>query len=739
MTERLGFLPPSLHSTAADAIWFHAVSVGEVLSAVEVIRGLRRERPSLPIFVSTTTLAGRATAEQRLRDLAQGVFYAPLDYRSVVRRVLRRVRPAVVVILETEIWPNLYRESKLAGASLVVVNGRISDRALPRYRRWRGFFRHALAWPDVIFAQGAEDARRFITAGAPAERVRVGGNLKYDFTPPALGAAAAILDGVDAQAIWIAASTMPPQESADPDEDDAVLAAFEVLARSRPKLLLILAPRRPERFDGAAENLKRRGIPFVRRSRLEAPVLPGVLLLDSMGELGGLFERATVVFMGGTLASRGGHNILEPAYFGKPVVAGPHMENFAAIAEEFTSGGALVRIGSAAELAPAVAKLLDEPKDASAIGSKARALAMAKRGAVASVVKEILNAADDSVPSPMRTLPARVFLIPLSWIWAAGHRRNLARGLAARRALETKVISVGGLTMGGAGKSPVVEFLAARLHEMGRSPAILTRGYRKKSAERLVVAPRGQEVPVALTGDEAQVFVRAGHAHVGIGPDRFLVGRQMEQTLHPDVFLLDDGFQHFRLKRDEDLVLIDALDPLAGGMFPLGRRREPLESLARATVVIVTRLDPGQGTEGIERMVRRYNSRAPVFRSHMVPLHWIEFEWDRSYALDSRPFGPVAAFCGLGSPRSFWHTLEALGVEVVFRWEFGDHHAYRPSELRRLAVQASTAGARALVTTEKDIMNLCQNAAELLQPHKLFWLKIGVEIENEQELLRRIL
>ena len=343
-------------------------------------------------------------------------------------------------------------------------------------------------------------------------------------------------------------------------------------------------------------------------------------------------------------------------------------------------------------------------------------------------MKEIFKAADNGVPAPLRTLPARVFLTPLSWIWTAGHRRNLARGLASQRTLQTRVISVGGLAMGGAGKSPVVEYLAGRLHEMGRNPAILTRGYRKKSAAPMVVTPRGEKAAVELTGDEAQVFVRAGHAHVGIGSDRFAVGRQMEQTLHPGVFLLDDGFQHFRLKRDEDLVLIDALDPLAGGMFPLGRRREPLESLARATAVIVTRLDPGQGIAGIERMVRRYNSRAPVFRSHVVPLHWIDFEWDRTHALNSRPFGPVAAFCGLGSPRSFWHTLEALGVEVVFRWEFGDHHAYRPAELRRLAVQASAAGAQALVTTEKDIMNLCQNASELLQPHKLFWLKIGVEI-----------
>ncbi len=376
------------------------------------------------------------------------------------------------------------------------MNGRISDRALPRYRRAKGFFRHALVWPDAIFAQSAEDAKRFVIAGAPAERVSAAGNLKYDFTPPAPGVAAEILDGLQPEAVWVAASTMPPQESGDPDEDDAVIAAFEVLARTRPRLLLILAPRRPERFDGAAEKLKRRGISFVRRSRRsrgDALGLPGVLLLDSMGELGALFERATAVFMGGTLASRGGHNILEPAYFGKPVIAGPHMENFAAIAEEFTAGGGLVRIARAEELAPAVARLLDAPEEASAISGKARALARAKRGAVARTVKEILKAADDSVASPLRTLPARALLTPLSWIWTVGHRRNLARGMASQRALRTKVISVGGLTMGGAGKSPVVEYLAGRLHGMGRNPAILTRGYRKKSAAPMVVTPRGEK------------------------------------------------------------------------------------------------------------------------------------------------------------------------------------------------------------------------------------------------------
>jgi len=175
--------------------------------------------------------------------------------------VLRRWRPALVVVLETEIWPTLYREAKRAGAGLLVVNGRISDRALPRYRRWKWFFRRVLQWPDGILAQTEEDARRYTLAGAPVNRVRAGGNLKYDFTPPASGISgdlSAFLDRLRPAKIWIAASTTAPEFAGDVDEDDAVIASFREIAANEPDLLLILAPRKPERFDAAAQKLARR-------------------------------------------------------------------------------------------------------------------------------------------------------------------------------------------------------------------------------------------------------------------------------------------------------------------------------------------------------------------------------------------------------------------------------------------------------------------------------------------------
>lgn len=715
LTERFGFLPDSLEPTAPGGIWFHAVSVGEVLSAAELVKRIRAERPDAPVFVSTSTLAGRALAEKKFAN----VFYAPLDYRWMVRRVLRKLRPSAVVILETEIWPNLFRESKRAGAALAMVNARISDRALPRYRRFRFFFREALRWPDAILAQSDQDRRRFEQLGAA--RVVVAGNLKYDLTPPG-GIApeiARFLSRTGAQQIFIAASTMTDGVI---DEDDMVIGSLP----RRAGVLTILAPRKPERFDLAAEKLERANIPFVRRSRgLDAVnlTLPGVLLLDTIGELAALFQAADAVFMGGTLADRGGHNVLEPALFGKPVMAGPHMENFAEIAREFEAAGALYRIASVAELPAAILKLLDHPAD---IGTRARDIAVSKRGAGDRMIAEIFRLSDDSIPDPSRTLPARLLLTPCSWLWRAGNRVKASR---TPRALSTPVISIGGLTMGGAGKSPMVAHLAARLRESGRDPAILTRGYKRASRDPLIV-PRGESASASAAGDEASIFIGQGNAHVGIGADRYAVGREMEETLAPGLFLLDDGFQHRRLARTRDIVLIDAADPLAGGVFPLGRLREPLDGLARADAIVLTRCEPGRFYPAVERLLARF--KVPIFRSRVIPLEWISLTGDRAAAGSFHPARP-GAFCGLGDPSAFWRTLERLGIQLEFRREFMDHHKYAGGELEQLA-----RGATVLLTTEKDAINLPAGAAARIAPCELYYLKIGIEIENEAALLRLI-
>lgn len=740
--ERLGFLPPDIRRKGTDVVWLHAVSVGEVISSVRLVLELRRLQPDLSVYVSTATLAGRSVAKQKLEGVASGVFFAPLDYTFAVRRVLRRLRPAAIVILETEIWPLLYREARRAGCALVIVNGRISDRALPRYRALRFFFRHILSLPNRIFVQSDQDRDRYVSVGAPPERVHVLGNLKYDtaYSETAVPAdIAEFLARLQPSPVWIAASTMPGVDAGDVDEDRLIPEVAAAVARAHPRSLLIYAPRKPERFALAAERLEAKGIRFLRRgalngdSRLE---LPAVLLLDTIGELASLFPVAGVVFMGGTLARRGGHNLLEPAVSSKPIVVGPHLENFPAIAKEFRAAEALVEIASPDDLAPTLLRLLSNPEECAMYGRRAGAIAGSKRGSTAQAAQQVLIAMDEAVP----TFPPHGFAsLPqslLSSLWRAGSALQRKRQTARARALSHPVVSVGGLVMGGVGKTPFCAHLAERLAARGYHPAILTRGYHRRSLEEAIVLEAGAWAPASMTGDEAQIFVRFANAHVGIGADRYRTGRLIEERLNPGVFLLDDGFQHFRLRRQLDIVLIDALDPFSGGnLFPLGQLREPLAQLRRADCFVITRAQIGRHYVGIRKLLQEHNPAAPVFTARLEACSFVD---ERTRQAADLPPGGVVAFCGLGNPGAFWRTLDRLRIEPVFQWTFDDHHSYLPVEIKRLAQQAQLRGARVLLTTEKDAMNLPERVLEVIDSLDLFWVKIDVRIENEPEFLERI-
>lgn len=744
MTQRLGFLPRPFRQTGPGAIWLHAVSVGEILSSVELLKSLRQEFPQTPLFLSTATLAGRSVAVEKLTPYAHGIFFAPVDYVWAVRRVLRTLQPSLVLVAETEIWPNLFREVKRTGASLAILNARISDRAFPRYRRLAWFFRAVLPSVDWVYAQTDEIGKRFIELGSRPERVRTAGNLKYDFAArpaPPDSDVMAFLERLRPKHVWIAASTTAPAGAGDIDEDDAVLAALRELAACHPGLLLILAPRKPERFDVAAQKLDGARIAYIRRSSLpaERSAAPAVLLLDSIGELSGLFSAADVVFMGGTLAKRGGHNILEPALFSKPVIVGPHMENFQAIAAEFRKAGAAIEIASAAELASAVSRLLDEPNTAAAIGARALDCAQTKRGATAKSLELARQLYAASLPRYRPAMPWFPLLWLLSRIWVGGARRREQRARANRRRLDVPVISVGNITMGGTGKTPCVLRLAADLAQSGRRPGILTRGYGRTSPETHLIVPPRAIGRAERTGDEPQLFVRSGLAPVGIGTNRFQTGLALLREFPVDVLLLDDGFQHQQLARAVDLVLIDALNPIAGGEpFPLGRLREPLSALGRADLFLITRSNFGSLSSAIEREIRRWNPKAPVFRAATEPCAWVENSSGQRYPIAEPPFQKAAAFCGLGNPASFRRTLENLGTPMADWLEFKDHHRYRAGEVTRLRGHALAHRADALVTTEKDAVNLCDSCDSLLAPVRLFWLEAKLVIEAEREFLREI-
>lgn len=717
--ERFGFLPRHIQTTAPGAVWLHAVSVGEAITAAALLRRLRPLLPGAPFYVSTTTLAGRALCEEKLAGLADGVFYAPLDYRFAVRRVLRRLRPALVIVMETEIWPNLFRESHRSGARLLLVNARISDRALPRYLRFRWLFRHALAFADRILAQDSTAAARYRSLGA--EQVEIAGNLKYDFDPDSTKIPADIADflaRIQPEPVWVAASTMPPALPDDPDEDEVVLEAFQRLAPRFPRLLLIHAPRRPDRFPLAAEKIAACGIPFLRRSALapdSALNLPGILLLDSIGELNSLFRAAAAVFMGGTFPCRGGHNILEPAAFGVPVLAGPHMENFAEIAEEFLNHEAMISLAGPEDLASSLDRLFSDSSLGASLGARARSLAAARRGAAERAAREAAGLYDLALPRPLGPNP----LAPL---WLAG--MTLHRGFSSRFQMdlpEKPVVSVGNLAMGGTGKTPMVRWLCRALAERGLHPAVLTRGYRRRSSDIAAALP-GEKLPVELTGEEAQLILLDGAAAVAVGADRQLARWRLTsgRGFSPDVYILDDGFQHWRTRRELDIVLIDSIDPFRGGVFPKGRLREPFRALARASAVVITRAEQGREYAGLVKEIRKYNATCPVFRA------WLSAE---------RPAIPEGirpgAFCGIGQPESFRRTLASLGVEPAFFQVFPDHHHYAESDIRPWLDQAPL-----LLTTEKDFLNL---PASLQNHPSIRTVPVRLEIDRPDELLELVL
>ncbi|MGH9394382.1 MAG: 3-deoxy-D-manno-octulosonic acid transferase [Terriglobales bacterium] len=378
-------------------IWLHAVSVGEALAVERLIAQLRQRFPERAVVLSVTTAAGRSVAERRIA--ADRIFYFPLDFAFAARRALRSLQPELVLIAETEIWPNFLREAAAARVPVMFINGRISGRSFARYRLARRLMAPTMARVSSFLMQTPTDARRALALGADPARVEIAGNLKFDLIPPEQPVFLAMLRGrlqaAGITQVLVAGSTME-------SEEEAVLAAFRHASGTLPAPpspgapLLILAPRHPQRFERVAALLSSSGLPWLRRSRLgEAggSLQPGgVLLLDSLGELATAYQVASAAFIGGSLAPHGGHNLLEPAYWGVATAFGPHMENFSAIAEQFLAAGAALRVGSAQELGHVWQRLLGDADMRKQVGGLARTLLASQRGATERALEAITSA-----------------------------------------------------------------------------------------------------------------------------------------------------------------------------------------------------------------------------------------------------------------------------------------------------------------------------------------------------------
>jgi 3-deoxy-D-manno-octulosonic-acid transferase len=384
LSERLGFG----RALSAPTIWLHAVSLGEMSAAAPLARALRLRFPDMALLVTTATPAGRARAAALFEGSAD-IRFLPYDTPGAVRRFLQRTRPRAAIIMETELWPNLLRECERGDIPVLLASARLSARSVSRYRRFGSLFAGVFTKNLLVAAQSAEDAGRFKSIGAAAERIVVVGNVKFDVAVDAAvleaGKALRVVLG-GARPVWIAGSTHA-------GEEEQMLDAHCSLLRSIPNAVLLLVPRHKDRFAAVAELLARRGVKFARGSRMargeEAPQLPSdtpVLLVDTIGELTLLYASADVAFVGGSLVAVGGHNLLEPAALGLPVLTGPSYFNGKEIAQLLLARGAALEVQSAHDLAAALQRLLAAPATLQQMGIIGKEIIAANRGSVARIL-----------------------------------------------------------------------------------------------------------------------------------------------------------------------------------------------------------------------------------------------------------------------------------------------------------------------------------------------------------------
>ena len=391
LLERLGRVPARIRLQADDAAaklpitWIHAVSVGEALAIAPLVAALRGQ--GYRVVVSTTTHTGQKLARQKFG--AENVFYFPLDFGLCIKPYLQALRPELVVLAETEFWPNFLRLTRASGARLAVVNARISDRSYPKYLKFRGLLTKVLEPVELFLAQSEQDAERLRAVGARAARVEVAGNVKFDAAPPVETAAVTQLGEQlrsSGAPILVAGSTVD-------GEEEYVLHAFKMVLMEYPAASLVLAPRHKERFEEVAGVLQRRHIRFARRSAgniAELDLRGAVVLLDSLGELAAIYRYSNIAFVGGSMVPRGGHNILEPAFFARAILTGPHTENFRDIMSCFEAERAVVRC-TTKNLGITFLLLLRETKEREALGARAQQVLAMQRGATARSVARLME------------------------------------------------------------------------------------------------------------------------------------------------------------------------------------------------------------------------------------------------------------------------------------------------------------------------------------------------------------
>ena len=747
-----GFFPPHALDKVAkkNCIWVHAASVGEVVAASPLIKEFRREFPKSPILISVVTNSGYEMANRIIKD-ADSIIYYPLDLPWLAAHVLRRVSPRVFLPVETELWPNFLRAAREMHIPVMMVNGRISDKSVSRYHHLHSLLDDMIGTVTKFAMQSPIDAEYIVRLGADPNLVIVTGNTKFDqtYTDVSQEEKQQLLQEMGlagSREIFLAGSTHK-------GEDELVLRAFTALRKEFPQAKLVIAPRDLLRTGEIASLCRRAGFQVARRTELLKTPGTGhdVVLLDTIGELGKVYSVGDVIYVGGSLIPHGGHNILEPAAHGKAIIVGYNMFNFKDTHVLFTKRNACVTVNNGSELTREVLRLFENSEERHRMEQETLAIVSENKGAArksAVLLHEMLDACEEERLASgiihatekvenfqtyffqlvhgrhthgvfLTIIIALLYVFSFIYAWLVNVKlAGYKVGFFKRKKLDCYVISLGNITVGGTGKTPTAQRLAREIRDMGYRVVILNRGYRAKWRGDVGIVSDGHTLYMTAgeAGDEA--FMLAKHlpnVPVLIGAERAKTGQYAIEHFGAEVAILDDGYQHWQLERDMDILLVDAVNVFGNGyMLPRGTLREPVSHIDRADVCLLTKVDqaPEKSRQYIRQTIQAENDHALIIESIHQPRCFIELsDWYENITgtgidVSQMKGKRVMAVSAIGNPASFEQTLNNIGAVIIESLRFPDHHDYTIEEMLDVVDQANRQGAEAIVITEKDAVKV---------------------------------
>lgn len=762
--ESFGFVNDEIIEKVAhkDCVWIHGASVGEIVATSPLVKQIRKEMPNRPILVSAFTVGGYNMAKQIIPE-ADAIIFFPLDLPFVAEGMVKRIHPGVFMPVETELWPNFLSSIRQRRIPVMMVNGRISEKSVKNYRYLYGIWEDMLNTVTRFCMQSSIDAEYIKTLGADPDKIFVTGNTKFDQTY-----AEVTQEDLDTYHRELGINYDYPvivAGSTHPGEEKVLFDSFKDICKKYPHARLVIAPRKVARADEIAKLALEYGFKTGYRSKMkeqtgEREKFP-VLLIDTIGELGRIYAIGDVVFVGGSFSGTGGHNVLEPAAHAKPIVVGPSMQNFKDSYALLSKVKACKMVDSSEELTSEILDILSDDKRRKEMGDASMQVICENRGAdVRSIyyLKDLLDIA--TVPSseyaeyPINTrnltdeggrlrhgdkiiqylysvanapkLSLGGWLLMgllrgISWIYDFGVRTKLGLykwGIKVTHELPCCVISIGNITVGGTGKTPTAQKMAQIIKAMGYKVVILNRGYRSHWNKDIGVVSNGKKTFMTANeaGDEAYLMAKTlPGVPVVIGKNRAITGEYAVKELGAEVIIMDDGYQHWPLKRDLDVVLVDTLSMFGNGaVLPRGTLREPLQNLDRGDLFLLTKTDQSSKLSRMQlrSTIANYNNRAPVIESVHNPKNFVEIaDWykgidENTKELEILKEKDVIVFSAIGNPSSFEQTISSIGLNIVEAVRYPDHHDYGMIEMQYINERASSKNAVAIITTAKDAVKI---------------------------------